>query len=144
MNDANRNAFQTVAVWKLDRFGRSLRHLVNALAGLEARGIAFVGPRQSRPLHSGRALMFQIIGAMAEFERTLITERVRAGLAVARAKQVLGPPRAGVDAGENCHPVRAMPLVAVRLQPTKKSVSAPCVGWPTSEPLRHGRSASRA
>lgn len=100
MRDANRGAFEAVAVWKLDRFGRSLRHLVNALAELEARGIAFVSLRDNIDLSTpaGR-LMFQIIGAMAEFERALIVERVRAGLAVARAKgKRLGRPAVYVDA----------------------------------------------
>ena len=86
-------------VWKLDRFGRSLRHLVNALAELEARGIAFVSLRDNLDLGtpSGR-LMFQIIGAMAEFERALIQERVRAGLRNARAKgKHIGRPRLTVD-----------------------------------------------
>lgn len=100
MADANRGAFQVVAVWKLDRFGRSLRHLVNSLAELEARGISFVSLRDNLDLSTpaGR-LMFQIIGAMAEFERALIAERVRAGLAIARAKGTrLGRrPRTDVD-----------------------------------------------
>lgn len=74
-------------VWKLDRFGRSLRHLVNSLAELEALGVAFVSLRDNLDLStpSGR-LMFQIIGAMAEFERSLIVERVKAGMRNARAK----------------------------------------------------------
>lgn len=99
MRDANRGAFQVVAVWKLDRFGRSLRHLVNALAELEARGIAFVSLHDNLDLSTpaGR-LMYQIIGAMAEFEGALIAERVRAGLATARAKgKKLGRPRVAVD-----------------------------------------------
>jgi DNA invertase Pin-like site-specific DNA recombinase len=99
MSDAHRRKFDAVLVWKLDRFGRSLRHLVNALAELEARGIAFVSLRDNLDLStpSGR-LMFQIIGAMAEFERSLIQERVKAGLRNARAKgKRLGRPRALVD-----------------------------------------------
>ena|SRR3989442_754698 len=87
MADAQRRKFDAVLVWKLDRFGRSLRHLVNALAEFEALGVAFVSLQDHLDLStpSGR-LMFQIIGAMAEFERTLIQERVRAGLRNARAK----------------------------------------------------------
>lgn len=87
MADAHRRRFDTLLVWKLDRFGRSLRHLVNTLAELEARGIAFVSLRDNLDLStpSGR-LMFQIIGAMAEFERALIAERVKAGMRNARAK----------------------------------------------------------
>jgi len=87
MADAHRRRFDAVLVWKIDRFGRSLKHLVNALAELDARGVAFVSMRDNLDLTtpSGR-LMFQIIGAMAEFERSLIQERVRAGLRNARAR----------------------------------------------------------
>jgi DNA invertase Pin-like site-specific DNA recombinase len=96
MSDAHRRRFDAILVWKLDRFGRSLRHLVNTLAELEARGIAFVSLRDNLDLStpSGR-LMFQIIGAMAEFERALIAERVKAGMRNARAKghRIGRPPR---------------------------------------------------
>ncbi len=100
MTDAQRRKFDAVLVWKLDRFGRSLRHLVNALAELEALGLTFISLRDNLDLStpSGR-LMFQIIGAMAEFERALIQERIRAGLRNARAKgRRLGRPRVIVDA----------------------------------------------
>jgi DNA invertase Pin-like site-specific DNA recombinase len=100
MSDACRRRFDAVLVWKIDRFGRSLKHLVNALAELAALGVAFVSLRDNLDLStpSGR-LMFQIIGAMAEFERALIQERVRAGLRNARAKgRRLGRPRVIVDA----------------------------------------------
>lgn len=87
MADAHQRAFDVLLVWKLDRFGRSLKHLVNAIADLEALGVAFISLRDHFDLTtpSGR-LMFQIIGAMAEFERALIQERVRAGIATAREK----------------------------------------------------------
>jgi DNA invertase Pin-like site-specific DNA recombinase len=100
MADAKRRRFDVVLVWKLDRFGRSLRHLVNALAEFESLGIAFVSLSDNLDLStpSGR-LMFQIIGAMAEFERALIQERVRAGIRNARAKgKRLGRPSKHVDA----------------------------------------------
>lgn len=99
MADARRRRFDAVLVWKLDRFGRSLRHLVNALAELEALGLSFISLRDNLDLStpSGR-LMFQIIGAMAEFERSLIQERVKAGLRNAKAKgKRLGRPRVVVD-----------------------------------------------
>jgi DNA invertase Pin-like site-specific DNA recombinase len=102
MSDAHQRKIDAVLVWKLDRFGRSLRHLVNALAELEALGVAFISFRDNLDLStpSGR-LMFQIIGAMAEFERSLIQERVKAGLRNAKAKgQRLGRPRADVDKAE--------------------------------------------
>jgi DNA invertase Pin-like site-specific DNA recombinase len=102
MADAGQRKFDAVLVWKLDRFGRSLRHLVNALAELEALGLSFISLRDNLDLStpSGR-LMFQIIGAMAEFERSLIQERVKAGLRNAKAKgRRLGRPRADIDEGE--------------------------------------------
>jgi len=85
MADAHRRLFDIVLVWKIDRFGRSLKHLVNALADLDSYGVTFASLKDSLDLStpSGR-LMFQIIGAMAEFERALIQERVKAGLQNAR------------------------------------------------------------
>jgi DNA invertase Pin-like site-specific DNA recombinase len=87
MADACRRRFDSILVWKIDRFGRSLKHLVNSLAELAALGVAFISLRDNLDLStpSGR-LMFQIIGAMAEFERALIQERVRTGVRNARAK----------------------------------------------------------
>jgi DNA invertase Pin-like site-specific DNA recombinase len=101
MGDSRRRQFDIVLVWKVDRFGRSLKHLVNALADLDAYGVAFASLKDNLDLStpSGR-LMFQIIGAMAEFERALIQERVRAGLQNARRSgKTLGRPRRIVDIG---------------------------------------------
>jgi len=96
MRLAKARKLDTVAVWKLDRFGRSLRHLVDAMAELEAVGVAFVSLRDAIDMTTPQGkLMFAVVGAMAEFERSLIQERVRAGLAVARSKgKVLGRPKA--------------------------------------------------
>jgi DNA invertase Pin-like site-specific DNA recombinase len=103
MTDAHQRRFGAVLVWKLDRFGRSLRHLVNALAEFESLGVAFVSLRDNLDLStpSGR-LMFQIVGAMAEFERSLIVERVKAGMRNARAKgkRIGRPPRTYLDQEE--------------------------------------------
>ncbi len=99
MTDAQKCKFDAVLVWKIDRFGRSLKHLVNSLADLGAYGITFISLRDNLDLStpSGR-LMFQIIGAMAEFERALIQERVKAGLRNAKAKgKRIGRPRRQVD-----------------------------------------------
>jgi DNA invertase Pin-like site-specific DNA recombinase len=88
-----------VLVWKIDRFGRSLKHLVNALADLDAYGVAFVSVRDNLDLNtpSGR-LMFQIIGAMGEFEKSLIQESVCCGLQNARRNgKQLGRPRRILD-----------------------------------------------
>jgi DNA invertase Pin-like site-specific DNA recombinase len=101
MADAHKRRFDAIVVWKLDRFGRSLRHLVNSLAEFESliQGIAFVSLTNNLDLStpSGR-LMFQIIGAMSEFERALIQERVKAELRNAQTKgRKIGRPRATVD-----------------------------------------------
>jgi len=99
MADAHKRRFDVVLVWKLDRFGRSLRHLVNALAEFESLNIAFVSLSDNLDLSTAsRRLMFNIIGAMAEFERALIQERVKAGIRNARAKgKRIGRPRKLVD-----------------------------------------------
>jgi len=75
MADAQRRKFDAVLVWKIDRWGRSLKHLVTSLADLDAYGVAFVSLRDNLDLStpSGR-LMMQLLGAMAEFERALIQE----------------------------------------------------------------------
>jgi DNA invertase Pin-like site-specific DNA recombinase len=105
MADARRRRFEIIACWKIDRFGRSLKHLVNALSDLEAIGVGFISLRDSLDLTtpSGR-LMFQIVGAMAEFERSLIQERVCCGLKNARAHgKQLGRPRRIVDRDRVLH-----------------------------------------
>jgi DNA invertase Pin-like site-specific DNA recombinase len=102
MADAHSRRFDTVLVWKIDRWGRSLKHLVTSLADLDAYGIAFVSLRDSLDLStpSGR-LMMQLLGAMAEFERALCQERVKAGLRNARAKgKRLGRPRTYLNLDE--------------------------------------------
>ena len=99
MADTHKQHFNIVLCWKVDRFGRSLKHLVNALADLDSYGIAFVSLRDNLDLStpSGR-LMFQIIGAMAEFERSLIQERVKAGLRNAKLRgKTLGRPPLTLD-----------------------------------------------
>jgi DNA invertase Pin-like site-specific DNA recombinase len=107
MTDARRRKFDVIAVWKLDRFGRSLKHLVTALADLESLGITFVSLRDGFDLStaSGR-LMFQIIGAMGEFERNLIRERVKAGMTNARRK--------GIRIGRPSGPAIAIDMRSVR------------------------------
>ena len=87
MTAARSRTFDILLVWKLDRFARSLKHLVTAIAEFEALGVQFVSLRDNLDLTtpSGR-LMFHVIGAMVKFERALIQERVRAGLRNARAK----------------------------------------------------------
>ena len=97
--DAKRRKFDAVLVYRYDRFARSLRHLVNALAEFDALGIHFVslheGVDTSTP--NGR-LVFGIFASIAEFERELIRGRVRSGLAAAKARgKRLGRPVVSVD-----------------------------------------------
>jgi DNA invertase Pin-like site-specific DNA recombinase len=97
MHAARNRQFDVLLTWKLDRLARSLKHLVTAIAEFDALGVQFVSLRDNLDLTtpSGR-LMFHVIGAMAEFERSLIQERVCAGLRNARAKgKQLGRPRLG-------------------------------------------------
>jgi DNA invertase Pin-like site-specific DNA recombinase len=77
----------TVVVWRLDRLGRSLRHLVDTIAALERRGIGFRSLSESIDTTTpGGKLVFHIFAALAEFEQDLIRERTRAGLEAARAR----------------------------------------------------------
>src|SRR5499433_3805017 len=87
MADAKQRRFDAILVWKLDRFGRSLKHLVSALGEFEALGIAFASLRDAFDLSTpaGR-LMLNMVASFAEFERDLIRERVKAGIANRRAK----------------------------------------------------------
>src|SRR5713101_1928020 len=94
--DAKRRRFDVVVCWRLDRLGRSLKHLITLLEELQALGVAFVSLAEGidATTPAGR-LQMQILGAIAEFEKGRIVERVRAGLARARAQgQRLGRPRA--------------------------------------------------
>lgn len=78
-------------VWKLDRAGRSLVHLIEVVNGLKERGVDFRSLNDSIDTTTAAgALMFHIMGAFAEFERSVIRERTLAGLAAARARGRIG------------------------------------------------------
>ena len=81
----------TLVIWRLDRLGRSLRHLLEVVGDLEQRGVALRSLTESIDTSSpaGR-LVFHTFGALAEFERDLIRERTKAGLAAARARGRVG------------------------------------------------------
>lgn len=102
MADAKAHAFESILVWRFDRFGRSLKHLVVALAEFESLGIAFVSLMDSIDLSTPQGkLMFGIVASMAEFERSLIQQRVRSGMANAAARGTkIGRPRVEVDAAK--------------------------------------------
>ena len=77
----------TLVVWKLDRLGRSLKHLIESVQTLDGRGIGFKSLQDSIDTTTpGGKLLFHILGSLAEFERDLIRERTNAGLAAARAR----------------------------------------------------------
>ena len=94
MRAARRHAFACVLVWKFDRFARSVAHLLRALEEFDYLGMRFISVQDQVDTASpmGKA-MFTIIGAMAELESALISERVKAGMAAARARgKSLGRP----------------------------------------------------
>jgi DNA invertase Pin-like site-specific DNA recombinase len=110
VKDAKRRKFDVLLVWRLDRLGRNLRHLVMLLDELQALGVAFVtlgeGIDTSTP--AGR-LQLHVLAAMAEFERARISERVRAGVARARAQgRRLGRPRRPALSGEQRQALHGM------------------------------------
>ena len=77
----------TLVVWKLDRLGRSLRHLVDTITELSERGVGFRSLQEAIDTTTpGGKLVFHVFAALAEFERNLIRERTAAGLAAARAR----------------------------------------------------------
>ena len=113
---AKRRKFDTLVVWRLDRLGRNLRHLIMLLDELTALGVGFVslgeGIDTSTP--AGR-LQLHILGAIAEFERARIAERVRLGVARAKAQgKRLGRPR---------RPVRDEEIAAVAHLPLRQAAS---------------------
>ena len=100
MADAHRRKFDVVIVWKFDRFARSVSHLLRALETFSSLGIGFVSLSESLDTSTPAGKMvFTVLGAVAELERSLIVERVKAGLRNARAKgKRLGRPRVFPDA----------------------------------------------
>jgi DNA invertase Pin-like site-specific DNA recombinase len=118
-----------VCVWRFDRVARSVSHLLRALEEFKALGIDFVSfsEQMDTSTRAGK-MVFTVLGAVAELERSLIVERVRAGLRNARAKgKKLGRPRVAVDAG------RISLLMASGLSWPKLAaelgVSVGTVGW---------------
>jgi DNA invertase Pin-like site-specific DNA recombinase len=99
MADAHKRRFDVVVVWRFDRFARSVSHLLRALETFGSLGIQFVSlSEQVDTSTPAGKMVFTVLGAVAELERSLIVERVRAGLRNARAKgKRLGRPRKPVD-----------------------------------------------
>jgi DNA invertase Pin-like site-specific DNA recombinase len=105
MADAYKRRFDVVCVWRFDRFARSVSHLLRALETFKALGIDFVSYSEQMDTSTPAGKMvFTVLGAVAELERSLIVERVRAGLRNARAKgKRLGRPRVVVDSARIAH-----------------------------------------
>ena len=123
LRDTRKRKFDVVLVWKFDRFARSLRQLVSALELFRNFGIGFVSATEAidTSLPSGE-LVFQIFGAIAQFERALIGERVRAGLAQARrAGKRIGRPAIRTLTQEECTRLRREHLKGRSLRQLAKS-----------------------
>src|SRR6478736_398331 len=102
MGDAHKRRFDAVCVWRFDRFARSVSHLLRALETFRALGVDFVSYSEQMDTSTPAGKMvFTVLAAVAELERSLIVERVRAGLRNARARgKKLGRPCMGVDAAK--------------------------------------------
>jgi DNA invertase Pin-like site-specific DNA recombinase len=99
MADAHKRRFDAVCVWRFDRFARSVSHLLKALETFKALGIDFVSYSEQMDTSTPAGKMvFTVLGAVAELERSLIVERVKAGLRNAKAKgKTLGRPKRTLD-----------------------------------------------
>lgn len=95
LKDMRRRKFNTIIVWKLDRIGRSLQHLLTILQELKKKKIDLICTSQNIDTTTAAGkLMFQIMGAFAEFESTLISERTKLGMARAKEEgKHIGRPR---------------------------------------------------
>ena len=115
MRAARNHEFDCVLVWKFDRFARSVTHLLRALEEFNHLGIRFISVQDQIDTQSpmGRA-MFTIIGAMAELESSLISERVKAGMEAARAR--------GKRFGRPVTPPSVVARIEERAQTTSLSV----------------------
>jgi DNA invertase Pin-like site-specific DNA recombinase len=106
----------TLIVWRLDRLGRSLKHLIEVVEELEAKGVGFRSVTEAiDTTTSGGKLVFHIFAALAEFERTLIRERTKAGLAAARARGRKGGRKPALEGKRlaQARALRADPSLAV-------------------------------
>jgi DNA invertase Pin-like site-specific DNA recombinase len=89
LDAARKRQINCVVVWKLDRFGRSMQHLVNTLVELQGLGVSFVSYMENLDFTSASGkLMFNILASFAQFERDIISDRVRAGILNAKSKGI--------------------------------------------------------
>jgi DNA invertase Pin-like site-specific DNA recombinase len=111
----------TLVVWRLDRLGRSMQHLVNVVAELKAKGVGFKSLRDGAidTTTASGELVFNIFAALAQFERELIRERTMAGLSAARARGRLGgrkpvsPDDPKVRAAKKLHADKSMSILDI-------------------------------
>ena len=128
MADAHRRRFDAVLCWKFDRFARSVSHLLRALETFRTLGIDFVSFSEQLDTSTPTGkLVFTILGAVAELERSLIVERVRAGMRNARAKgkRIGRPPRTYLsqDARRSIYEAHAMGGTSLRQLATRFGTS---------------------
>ena len=118
----------SLVVWRLDTLGRNLRHLIDAVEGLEKRKVGFVSLQEGfDTTTNGGKLVFQIFGALAEFERNLIRERTKAGLEAARARGKLGGRKAKLNPTQT-------DALKMMYESKKYSISEICSSFEISKP----------
>lgn len=129
MDAARKRQFDTVAVWRFDRFARSTRHLLTALEEFRSLGVEFISYQENIDTASplGKAI-FVIVGAMAELERNIIVERVKSGIRTARAKgKRIGRPKGTTLDIEQAHVLQKSGLsvraIAKQLGASKSQVA---------------------
>ena len=143
LKDARKRKIDLILCWRLDRLGRSLKHLILTLDELQSLGVGFVSYNENLDLTTSTGhLMFQLLGAFAEFERNLIQERVRAGLNHAKAKGVkLGRPSPDFDRDELIR-LRDSGLtirgIAEKLNVSKSFVHKTLSNYPSQKPEKSG------
>ena len=131
MKDATKRKFDVVLVFRFDRFARSTKHLITALETFSSLGVDFISYQEAvdTTTPAGK-MLFTMISAFAEFERAIISERVKAGLEKAKAKgKKLGRPKVEVDV-EEVKRLRGQGLSIRQIALTmgfKKSLIASCL-----------------
>ena len=129
-----------LVVWRLDRLGRSLKHLIEFMTELEEAGIGFQSLQEHIDTTSpGGKLVFHIFGALAEFERNLIQERTKAGLEAARARGRTGGRPKSLNAQQRA---LALDLYAQRKHTVEEICRTLGISKPTLYAYVRGRSSS--
>jgi DNA invertase Pin-like site-specific DNA recombinase len=137
--DAKRRRFDVLVVWRLDRLGRNLKHLITLLDDVQALGVAFVSLSEGidATTPAGR-LQLHVLGAIAEFERARIAERVRLGMARARTQGThLGRPKVRVG----MWPSRRLPVCRCGMRRCGSACRSPTSGKALGSPRQSLRSA---